>query len=176
VEGLIDLIAACYRVELPERDWLEQLGRAAAAAAGPKARALACVCDGLPEALRGPLSVMGNLYLINGCDGAGRGVVLAVLRKRPLRRNALLARVAVHLAAAWRVRRLLERDAETALTRREQEVLAQAALGHHNKLIAYDLGVAHSTVRVLLHRAAAKLGAGSRGEAVRRFTSTRTKA
>ncbi len=54
------------------------------------------------------------------------------------------------------------------LTNREQEVLAFAAMGHHNKLIAYNLGISHSTVRVLLARAAAKLGVRSRDELVRR--------
>jgi len=52
------------------------------------------------------------------------------------------------------------------LTERERAVAAYAAMGHSNKLIAYDLGIAHSTVRVLLARAASKLGARSRGELV----------
>jgi DNA-binding CsgD family transcriptional regulator len=47
------------------------------------------------------------------------------------------------------------------LTPRERQVLAYASLGHHNKLIAYELGIAHSTVRVLRARAAAKLGTRS---------------
>lgn len=54
------------------------------------------------------------------------------------------------------------------LTERERAISAYAALGHHNKLIAYDLGIAHSTVRVLLARAAAKLGARTRAELVER--------
>jgi DNA-binding CsgD family transcriptional regulator len=52
------------------------------------------------------------------------------------------------------------------LTERESQVLSCALLGHHNKLIAYELGVSHSTVRVLLHRAAQKLGVRSRAELV----------
>jgi DNA-binding CsgD family transcriptional regulator len=55
------------------------------------------------------------------------------------------------------------------LTDRERQVLGYAALGHHNKLIAYELGIAHSTVGVLLHRAARKLGTTSREELVARF-------
>ena len=51
-----------------------------------------------------------------------------------------------------------------ALSPRERQVLAFAKLGHHNKLIAYDLGIADSTVRVLLARASAKLGVHSRRE------------
>jgi DNA-binding CsgD family transcriptional regulator len=55
------------------------------------------------------------------------------------------------------------------LTERESQVLAYAAMGHGTKLIAYELGIATSTVRVLLNRAALKLGARSRAEAVAAF-------
>ena len=44
-----------------------------------------------------------------------------------------------------------------ALTEREREVASHAAVGHSSKLIAYELGLADSTVRVLLHRACRKL-------------------
>jgi DNA-binding CsgD family transcriptional regulator len=54
-----------------------------------------------------------------------------------------------------------------SLTAREKQVIGYARLGHHNKLIAYDLGIADSTVRVLLARAAAKLGVRSRDEVIR---------
>ena len=54
------------------------------------------------------------------------------------------------------------------LTKREQEVVSFAAMGQHNKLIAYNLGISHSTVRVLIARATRKLGATSRDELVRR--------
>jgi DNA-binding CsgD family transcriptional regulator len=53
------------------------------------------------------------------------------------------------------------------LTKRERQVLEYARLGHHNKLIAYDLGIADSTVRVLLARAAAKLGVRTRDALLR---------
>ena len=56
-----------------------------------------------------------------------------------------------------------------ALSARERQVLGFAKLGHHNKLIAYELGIASSTVRVLLARAAAKLGVRSRRELLRAF-------
>jgi len=45
-----------------------------------------------------------------------------------------------------------------SLTARERQVIGYAKLGHHNKLIAYELGITDSTVRVLLARASAKLG------------------
>jgi DNA-binding NarL/FixJ family response regulator len=55
------------------------------------------------------------------------------------------------------------------LTGREREVVSLAARGHANKTIADLLGVEHSTVRVLLHRAAAKLGVRTRSDAIVRF-------
>ena len=47
---------------------------------------------------------------------------------------------------------------DRALTAREQQVLAYAELGHSNKLIAYSLGLATSTVSTLLTSARSKLG------------------
>jgi len=52
------------------------------------------------------------------------------------------------------------------LSVRERQVLAYARMGHTNKLIAYELGLAPSTVRVLIARAAHKLGARSRQAAI----------
>jgi len=57
------------------------------------------------------------------------------------------------------------------LSPRERQVLANAALGRSNKEIAYALGLAHSTVRVLLTRAARKLGATSRGQLLERYAA-----
>jgi two-component system, LuxR family, response regulator FixJ len=54
------------------------------------------------------------------------------------------------------------------LTARERQVVALALNGVDNKVIAYDLGLAHSTVRVLIARAALKLGARSRHELLER--------
>lgn len=53
-----------------------------------------------------------------------------------------------------------------SLTAREKQVIGYAKLGHHNKLIAYELGIADATVRVLMARAAAKLGVRTREELV----------
>lgn len=55
------------------------------------------------------------------------------------------------------------------LSEREHQVLTQAELGHTNKEIAYALGLSSATVRVLMHRAAKKLGASTRAEAIARF-------
>jgi DNA-binding CsgD family transcriptional regulator len=49
-----------------------------------------------------------------------------------------------------------------SLSDREWQAATLAALGHGNKLIAYDLGVSVSTVSIYLARAATKLGASSR--------------
>ena len=54
----------------------------------------------------------------------------------------------------------------SSLAPRERQVVAAAAAGRTNKLIAYELGLADSTVRVLLARAARRLGASTRQELV----------
>ena len=59
-----------------------------------------------------------------------------------------------------------EEGGHSVLSRRERQVVAAAASGRSNKLIAYELGLAHSTVRVLLARAAHRLHAKSREELV----------
>jgi DNA-binding NarL/FixJ family response regulator len=59
------------------------------------------------------------------------------------------------------------------LTRREREIVAFAALGHTNKLIAYELGLAPTTVATHLASASAKLGASTRIELVRAFEAAR---
>ncbi len=61
------------------------------------------------------------------------------------------------------------KPAPSLFTAREAEVLAHAAQGETNKVIAYELGIAASTVRVLLHRAAGKLGVRGRAHAIRQF-------
>jgi DNA-binding NarL/FixJ family response regulator len=61
-----------------------------------------------------------------------------------------------------------ERDVERArlesLTPRENEVLARLRQGTPNKLIAYDLNIAESTVKVLVRRILRKLNAQNRTE------------
>lgn len=57
------------------------------------------------------------------------------------------------------------------LSPREQQVVTLAALGRTNKLIAYELGLAHSTVRVLMARASVKLGATTRSDLIARQQS-----
>jgi DNA-binding CsgD family transcriptional regulator len=58
-----------------------------------------------------------------------------------------------------------------ALSKRERQIVGYVALGHASKLIAYELGISHSTVRVLVHRAMRKLRVkGRRGLAEAFFT------
>jgi DNA-binding NarL/FixJ family response regulator len=61
-----------------------------------------------------------------------------------------------------------------SLSKREQQVVALATLGRSNKFIAYELGLAHSTVRVLMARACLKLRAKTRSELVARQRRERT--
>lgn len=53
-----------------------------------------------------------------------------------------------------------------SLTPRERQVAACIAMGNTNKEAAYELGLSHSTVRVLVARACAKLGAKSRTDLI----------
>ncbi|MFO0668643.1 MAG: helix-turn-helix transcriptional regulator [Polyangiaceae bacterium] len=55
------------------------------------------------------------------------------------------------------------------LSRRERQVLALLAIGHTTKVVAYELGITETTVRVLILKAMRKLGARSREELVARF-------
>jgi DNA-binding CsgD family transcriptional regulator len=57
-----------------------------------------------------------------------------------------------------------------ALTRRERQVLAYAAMGHPLKLVAYSLGLSVSTIALHRARAMRKLGLRSQAEVVRLFT------
>lgn len=211
-----------------------------------------------------------DLFVINGLDPTGGGVYVAAARttttKLPRPLQARWTRIAVHLAAAWRLRRTLrEASARTAdsaeavlspdgkvahareqartrqarhslqeaaraierartsrgrkqgdraiaewtgliaarwslvdhfesdgkryllarrndvadvgtaaLSPRELQAVAFAALGHNNKLIAYEMGITAETVRVLLHRAARKLGARDRAALITRARLTFT--
>jgi ATP/maltotriose-dependent transcriptional regulator MalT len=53
-----------------------------------------------------------------------------------------------------------------ALTAREREVVQRAMAGNSNKAIAFELGIADATVRVLLWRAYGKAGVRSRRDLI----------
>jgi len=63
--------------------------------------------------------------------------------------------------------------AEDGLTLRERQVAGFAALGHSNKLIAYELGLKPSTVATHLTAAAKKLGLTGRLELIRHLRASR---
>lgn len=63
-------------------------------------------------------------------------------------------------------------DGPAELSSREKQVLGLLAMGHEYKLIAYELGISHSTVRVLVARARQKLGVATRRELVEKFRRT----
>jgi DNA-binding CsgD family transcriptional regulator len=139
-----------------------------------------------PEAVLDP---RGKVY--DACGPAAekhaleclRGAVLAVEKLRgPMRRrdpDRALRDWKGLVAGRWSLIDQIEHDGRRfivarqneptaagprVLTARERQVIGYAKLGHTNKLIAYDLGIADSTVRVLLARAAAKLGVSTRRE------------
>ncbi len=58
------------------------------------------------------------------------------------------------------------------LTPRERQVMACIAIGQTNKEAAYELGLSPSTVRVLVARASAKLGASTRDELVAKYRAS----
>jgi DNA-binding CsgD family transcriptional regulator len=64
----------------------------------------------------------------------------------------------------------------TLFSARERECLALALQGRSNKSIAYELGIANATVRVLMSRAAQKAGARSRRELLQMCCSDRGEA
>lgn len=66
-------------------------------------------------------------------------------------------------------RRPIEEAQDPPLAPREEEALDLAATGLSRKEIAENLGLAPSTVGVLLHRAAVKLGARSRRELIQSY-------
>src|SRR3954469_23827982 len=60
------------------------------------------------------------------------------------------------------------------LTSQERQIAGYAALGHSSKLIAYELGLAPSTVAERLQLAISKLGIRSRSELIQLFSSWST--
>jgi DNA-binding NarL/FixJ family response regulator len=69
--------------------------------------------------------------------------------------------------ASYESRHLAAAAAVKALSRRQREVLAEMALGHLNKQIAFRLGLSEQTVK--MHRALLmdRLGAASTADAIR---------
>src|SRR6478672_10772310 len=68
---------------------------------------------------------------------------------------------------------VLATDSPPPLTPRELQVISRACVGESNKVIAYELGVSFSTVRVLMGRVCAKLGVRSRNDAIAAYEALR---
>jgi DNA-binding NarL/FixJ family response regulator len=66
-------------------------------------------------------------------------------------------------------RRISSPTLRSKLSKREHQVVGLLLLGWTPKVVAYELGIAHSTVRVLVSRALAKLGVRSAEDVRRRF-------
>jgi DNA-binding NarL/FixJ family response regulator len=64
-----------------------------------------------------------------------------------------------------------DRLAPDALSAREAEIMSMIAAGHTNGQIAATLVVAEKTVKNHVNRIYGKLGAGSRADAIARWTS-----
>ncbi len=88
--------------------------------------------------------VAGRWTLVDHFDHDGKRVIIA-------RRNEPKAR------------------ATAGLSSREAQITALAALGHSNKLIAYEMGLSISTIALHLSRASKKLGATSRVALIRAY-------
>jgi DNA-binding NarL/FixJ family response regulator len=94
--------------------------------------------------------VAGRWTLIDSFKGEGRWYLLA-------QRNPRNSRA--------------PRTPRRALTERERQVVGHAALGRSNKLIAYELGLAPSTVATHLAEAARKLRVRSRSALIRAWSA-----
>lgn len=99
--------------------------------------------------------VKGEWSLVDWYDHDGKRFILAHENRIPSRRA---------------------KAPKTALTAREEQVVACAAMGHSNKLIAYDLGLSVGSVSVLLGRAARKLGVTGRVALVRAYREQSSRA
>jgi DNA-binding CsgD family transcriptional regulator len=120
-------------------------------------------------------------------DALRRAVVAVERARGKLRRSAPHEAVETwraSVSARWSLLDQFERDGKRfivarrndvpapgpeLLSLRERQVLSLVAMGHHTKLVAYELGISPSTVRVLLTRACRKLGVKTRAEAIARL-------
>ena len=127
------------------KDRDERLGGALAQAAGAIASA------------RGPLRFAGDGDAVAGWQGLvqRRFTLVDAPDSAKQRRRRLLAFENAPQVAGF-----------SALAEREREVAAYLAMGHSTKVIAYELGISDSTVRVLLRRVRNKLSVRTRAELV----------
>ena len=135
----------------------------------------------LLEVLRGMPKVDGVLLLASDPSGAWTAQARRSGVRAVLRSDATAEELATAIAAARAGLLVLHPDAlkpstearaarsrigPTALTAREQEILEMIAEGMSNRIIANRLGISSQTVKFHVASILAKLGAGSRTEAV----------
>ena len=135
----------------------------------------------LLEVLRGMPKVDGVLLLASDPSGAWTAQARRSGVRAVLRSDATAEELATAIAAARAGLLVLHPDAlksstearaarsrigATALTAREQEILEMIAEGMSNRTIANRLGISSQTVKFHVASILAKLGAGSRTEAV----------
>jgi DNA-binding NarL/FixJ family response regulator len=135
----------------------------------------------LLEGLRGMPKVDGVLLLASDPSGAWTAQARRSGVRAVLRSDATAEELATAIAAARAGLLVLHPDAlksstearaarsrigATALTAREQEILEMIAEGMSNRTIASRLGISSQTVKFHVASILAKLGAGSRTEAV----------
>jgi len=177
----------CHETGTPFLNWNLPCRRYASSSDDPKVHAF-------QRSVRRPFSEPTTLVTTKSSSRAAMVERIIVERLRAsvaeleVARGTLPSRLPANKTHEWSVIDAFEREGNryvlarqggavtsdpACLTRRECEVLSRAMLGHHNKLIAHDLGIAHATVRVLLARAAAKMGVHSRQEAIALFAAAR---
>jgi DNA-binding NarL/FixJ family response regulator len=118
---------------------------------------------------------VADLLTLVGHDPSGFGVFLTVPRARASeawgpKRRSLLARLAVELAVAARLRSHQRRTLEARLSASEERVARLLLEGAADKVIAVELGVTLSTVSTFTRRVREKLGCRPGEELVRLST------
>jgi DNA-binding CsgD family transcriptional regulator len=130
---------------------------------------------------------VGDARSVKSREGLRRAARALDLARGPMRRqdaDRAVARWKVLVDSRWSLLDHFEQDGkryllacgndasaepDSLLTPRERQVTLLATRGHSNKLIAYELGIAASTVGVLMGRAAARLGVHTRKALIERF-------
>jgi len=123
-------------------------------AGDPNAKIIVLTTYGGEETIKRTLQSGAVGYLLK--DALGTAIVDGV-RSAATGRRVIGSEVAEKLASS------LKRD---PLTERELEVLHEIALGHSNKVIAADLGITESTVKIHVRHILSKLNTSDRTGAV----------
>lgn len=143
------------------------------------------------ESVEAILSPGGRLLDARGPEAQARVTTLAEAvrqseraRTRKVNPEERLAMWTALVEGRWSIVETTERDGKRMLlavkneprtaairklTTRERSVVAFAALGHSNKYVAYELGIAPPTVSATLTRALRKLGVKSRADLIQSF-------